>query len=293
MSQQSIDWNKASFESACRSWGLNGVEMQLMLLALTEHAVSECVEEEVCSVVESSQRRVGRIFGCSDVAVKKALLRLGSKGLASHEGEGDGTVIVLCVSRLFNAPPKPPPKKRPALPTGCKPGANQVQTGCKPGANQVQTTSSVPLEEINHSLRSSVSVSVPLEACGVPDRQNPLNFLRRTELLPWDRERFTDADLQTLDRRMLRVLFAESVRTKRLAKDDTKPFLAAAWHCANHPGLEGKRAKVFAGRINKGNFRGLSDAAWDWAREMLESTVMAGGASDYQSQVEALEAMRK
>lgn len=273
MEQRAIDWDRASFEGACRLWRMTPVEIELFCLALGRVGRQVEIERETCWRIdeidgaESSLRGVAKILDVSHEAVRKALQRLEGKGLATCGRDGGGTVVVLCVARLFDAPPEPPPPKKPVtLPP----------RGCQPAVNSPATASSVPLEEESSSLRSSVSVngSVSVEARRVPYNDAepglPPNFFRRTDLLPWDRERLTDADLRTLDLRMLRKLFAEAVRTKRAGKGDAKAFLAAAYHCAKHPGVAGWRAKCFCGRVKNNRYRGLTDAAWDWAEEILE-----------------------
>jgi len=131
------------------------------------------------------------------------------------------------------------------------------------------------------------SVSVSVHA-GVAE-----NFHARRDRLPWQRERFTDADLQTLDRRMLATLFGESVRQGHLDSGQAIEFYAAAFHCATHPGIpERKRAKYFTGRVRKHNFRGLVDAAWDWAKQVVRDPAFEGAPKTPTEQRAELEAFR-
>jgi hypothetical protein len=123
----------------------------------------------------------------------------------------------------------------------------------------------------------SQSPSVPRSLRSVPlNGGYAENFHRRRDLLPWDKDRTTDIDLQTLDRQMLATLFRESVRTGHIDSALVVEFYATAYHCATNKGLQGKRAKVLTGRINNRNYRGVVDAAWDWAKQVVRDPTFAG-----------------
>lgn len=268
MPQRQIDWGEESLKAACRRWDLSRAETRLMLLALGTAGKSQVLEGESCWVIDASLRGVAKIVNVSHEAVRKALQRLELNGLAVTGRKRSGTRIVLCIGRLFDSPDPPGDAAEgleenfPELPK--KPGAESVNRG----VNRVSTAPSVSVRE---SIKPSVPVSVSVtdKASGVPN--GPPNFWRRKDLLPWSLDRFRDDDLVTLDRRMLRVLFDEAVRTRRLASGDAKSFLAAAFHAATHPGVEGWRAKCFAGRVKNKRFRGLTEAAWEWAQSVLQA----------------------
>lgn len=108
-----------------------------------------------------------------------------------------------------------------------------------------------------------------------------------SDQLPW--QRLTDEHLQGLDPRMLAVLYVESVRSEHIADsyDGRKFFLAAAYHCAQHRGLAGSRARVLCGRVLKRNYRGLMDAAWDWSRQQMDAGRARGMAVYIQAAMDA------
>lgn len=263
--QQEIDWDLESLAATARQWGITGIALQLCLLsdnrraeeAIAQELVEECVTTSVdeCTAVRirSSQRKLARLLGCSGTMIDKALIKLESLGLASRGTDRQGTIIMLWVGRLFDAPATPTINLRPP------------QKGCQPGANQR------PL---------SLKGKEPFFAVSVSESLGRRARFWNADGLPW--QRVTDEDLvagtRGGDTDILRELYREAVKLGWLDRDQAEPFLAICWHAAtaivskNYRGrtVENPRIGLLRHRLRAKKFRNLSEESYAFGRQLMQ-----------------------
>ena len=271
--QQEFCWDRAALAAAIERWPLVGVARRLWILAdrelsaeaLRNGHVDACqqVTVEDCTGIRilTSLRRLGRLLGCSQTAVDKAVIRLESLGLASRGSDRQGTSVVLWVSRLFDAPEVltahlSPPEKTVSA------GVNPVSTGCQPPRPESEKKS------INQICAESESES----------ESKPRADFWTAKGLPW--QRLTDADLEAAvagELEILRVLWREEVKLGWLAADHVREFLAVCHHAATaelsheYQGrtVHNPAVALVRSRLTNRHFRNLSEESYRFADQLL------------------------
>ena len=211
-----------------------------------------------CSRLECSQRSLSRTLTLSKTAVHKAIASLTSSGVMTSMSGSRSTTIHVCwqrVSALIDAAPDP--TASPHFDTKWSPPVTAPHVH----------------ESKNKSLHDPMSHVHSHGASGDQSEQPAA-----TDPQAWRRYAYLWTELQDGDVRvggieLARALWREALRQQWLDHANRVEFLAAYFHCANMPAMEGDRnnaAKVLKSRVKRRRYIGIHDKAWQLAKQIVK-----------------------
>jgi len=227
-----------------------------------------------CSALSMSRANLAQELASAGNAITKAARKLESLGVLKMVDWGQGArTYIMCWDRvekleLPSAPTRETIADMDLFPDSEPTPRTPADTAGHPRP-RVLGKSSNSRESVDCGKRNTVGAEDP--GCPPPRRQ-VIRF-----------DRLTDAEVRRCDVEMIRDYYREAIDRKWWTKDPeyARKFLAIWWNSANAPDSYNAAALVVS-RVKSKNWRRLSEAAWEWAGDVIRR------ANGYESRSERL-----